>query len=307
MYTGYLDKCMPSQSMRAYLKKNGLSSRKVLDIIIGAPVPISVKLDELKKIADEPEIQMDADAFKKCVQMVDEIEEGLKQLKTEGVFSITRCFFSDLDKEQKESFDMLCASFEAVMDYIVQQEKVDAQEPEERVWYEVFKWNLTEKGKYVDTCEYYVVGNEIMYICLNVKGKLLSGFHLNGDLQLPVPFKAGDILEVDGFPFGPTFRMIILSIGDNCDCCCVQGLARNKEGKWECGAVKHGMVSYEYFPKVGYLFTADHYDGELEQDEQVLIKVKDYISGDSAKGEILLNELSGKKVDDKTLIACIGL
>jgi hypothetical protein len=103
-------------------------------------------------------------------------------------------------------------------------------------------------------------------------------------INLPVPFKPGDIVEVDGFPYGPKYRMVIVEIGDNEDCCCLQGLAKNREGYWHVGAVKHGHVSYDTYPQFSPLYTIKTYTDDLVEDERVLYRVKDYIAGDDGKG-----------------------
>lgn len=56
-----------------------------------------------------------------------------------------------------------------------------------------------------------------------------------------VPFKAGDIVEIDLYPFADKRIIEIVEVGDNHDCCCLQALSRRKDGSWTIGAVNTGI------------------------------------------------------------------
>ena len=53
MYNGYLDKCMPSEGMRNYLKQQDLWVWEAVDIVISAPVSINGKERKSDKGFDE--------------------------------------------------------------------------------------------------------------------------------------------------------------------------------------------------------------------------------------------------------------
>ena len=64
-------------------------------------------------------------------------------------------------------------------------------------------------------------------------------FGLFNDLRnIPIPFHAGDIVTLDCRPFAPVSHTVILKIGDNRDCCCLQSLYREDNGTWDTEAVK---------------------------------------------------------------------
>ena len=111
--------------------------------------------------------------------------------------------------------------------------------------------------------------------------------HGNRNLNLPVPFKAGDIIEVDGYPYSPKVHVLILDIGDNCDCCSLVGISRNRHGLWDIGAVKHGCIGYDHFyiQQISPLYTARTYDGKLRKNEEMLLWLKEYICDDAEKAE----------------------
>ena len=79
-----------------------------------------------------------------------------------------------------------------------------------------------------------------------------SEFHesgVNGELNIPVHYKPGDILMADAYPFGPKEKFVMLEIGDNQDCCCLQALSRKQDGTRDVGAVKHGMIGDMIYPR----------------------------------------------------------
>ncbi len=297
MYKGFLDNCIRSLSMREYLKTQEISAWRAVDIIIGAPVPVETKIAELTRLSKESDVMADKDGKREVEEALAFYEKAMRDLETAGIFSVEINDFDHHAKEIRENFETICGSFEAVKEYIRNEEATYLPDAEECRWYDVKKWELSENGKYENICEYYMYRESIMYVDSENSGYLFAG--AGGDLNLPVPFKAGDLLEVDGFPFGPKFRMLILSIGDNADCCCVQGLAMDENGLWHYGAVKHGMVSFSYFPKVAYLYSADHFTGELPADEQILSEVKAYIGEDQSKGDELWDRLSCEMTDDE--------
>ena len=104
------------------------------------------------------------------------------------------------------------------------------------------------------------------------------------NLNVPVPFKPGDIITYDGFPFGPKGHILIVEVGDNRDCCCLQGLSLDTDGKWIMGAVKHGSAQHYYFPRISPLFTAEIYNGEPEEKEKVMLDISKMIDGKEENG-----------------------
>ena len=90
-------------------------------------------------------------------------------------------------------------------------------------WYHASKWGKNSEGKYIEACTYLITRDEILCFSKEVDmGDLYTyDYYMVEDLNISVPYKAGDILECDGFPFGPQFHILIVDIGDNHDCCCV--------------------------------------------------------------------------------------
>lgn len=299
MYNGYLDKCMPSEAMRNYLKEQDLWVWEATAIITSAPVSINIKLEELKNLkADEASIR-DRDSMEDCDNAINIIETALGFLDAEGIFTLEEVKFSYELKKPKWGLRIVCETMDEVKEYIKSEQKFYTPDAKYYRWYDVVKWMKDSTGKYRQASNYYYVENEIMYAfledsfigkdhdleCLCYNGLIL------GELRLPVPFKAGDILEVDGYPFGPKFRMLILEVGDNTDCCCLQGLAKDEKGKWNEGAVKHGTMSWQYNPKLPYLYTAKYFEGKLSKNESILYEISECISGDEERGYRMSNAI----------------
>lgn len=174
-------------------------------------------------------------------------------------------------------------------------------------WYNICKWVKDANGKYVEACRYIIARDEIIYSEVNddISEQECTDIYCIYDivnLNAPVPFRAGDLLEFNGYPFGLKCHVLILDIGDNWDCCSVQGLALNDKGLWSCGAVKHGMVSLGYTPKISYLYSAVMYEGVLEEPERGLLKIRDYIGNDEKRGREIYDIIwAGDLTDDALL------
>ena len=306
MYKDYLDKCMPSTVMRDYLKTVDLASWQTVKLIMYAPVSIYTKLDELGKVMTDAEERADAELIEESRNAIKNIELAVEYLSADGVFTIE---LNEYNEEQHDSvgyFDCVLGSMTEVQEYIRKDIKVCEVWPDELKWYGLEKWIKDDSGRYVSACSYIIFRDEIIYGMVDPE---FSGMdyvntyntYSSCDLNLPVPFKAGDILEFNGFPFGPKSHVLILRVGDNRDCCCLQGLALNNSGLWECGAVKHGMVSINYSPKYSYLYSAAIYNGELPAEEKILQEISDYyIAGDENRGDELYERIwSGHKTTEE--------
>ena len=298
LYSGYLDTTMPSEIMRSYLKTQDLMIWQALDIIEGSPVSINIKLKELKKLYESVKYLKEYEDIQRVENAIKRLEMSISLLDYDGIFTVEEAYFNYSSKEPDYGLEKVCANFEKVKEFIDHETIKYPPDIEECRWYNVIKWIKDKYGEYNEICQYYMVEKEILFsdivnadLIENVNTEELetSCMQFLGDLRLPVPFNAGDLLEADGYPYGPKFRMMILEVGDNEDCCCVQGLAKNSEGRWESGAVKHGQVSFSYYPKISSLYSVKRFSGQLTDGESILYKVRDYISG---------KEENGKKLND---------
>ncbi len=130
----------------------------------------------------------------------------------------------------------------------------------------------------------------------------------DGELRIPVSYKSGDILIADEYPFGHTVKFVMLQIGDNVDCCCLQALSKKENGVWDIGAVKHGMIGSIGYPRVSCLYTAKKYIPDLSLSEDaILAKVSELVAGEETKGSILWDKISmGDTINDEKMWALLS-
>lgn len=121
------------------------------------------------------------------------------------------------------------------------------------------------------------------------------------DINIPVPYKAGDIITIDGYPFSKPKTVLVLKVGDNEDCCCLQALYM-QDGCYGVGAVKHGMVGLsENYPRISPLYGVTISYDESASELQLIKRTQKYIEQDEARGnklwEILwLKAISGDEL-----------
>lgn len=172
----------------------------------------------------------------------------------------------------------------------------DADEEERLNWsFYVEKWTPDGGGRLKHDYSYTVVDYKVCYCnccceVLPVWERLdFSGYD---DLNLPVPFHAGDMVTFDCRPFGPVSHGVILEVGDNRDCCCLQALYRERDGTWDTGAVKHGHVFPGYHSsKMSPLYRLASFHGQLPEEEGLLESVSRYVNGDEKRGAALWNHI----------------
>ena len=272
-----------------------------------APVPAQTKLEELKKINEDATERNERELIDESSKGIKNLEIAMRHLDADGVFSLEVCEFDDREKNSTDSFEGVFASINDVWEHVKYYQKISEEKPGDLRWYEASKWEKNAEGKLISVCSYIIVGDEIIFTQIEDKNPEIDvieayDYYWGENLNFPVPFKAGDLLQFDGVPFGPKCHVLIVDIGGNNDCCCVQGLALDEEGKWAYGAVKHGMVSFSYFPKISYLYRARLYDGELDEKEKILLEIRDFIGGDEKKGKWFYDKICFCDITEESLL-----
>ena len=165
----------------------------------------------------------------------------------------------------------------------------------ELTWFEVEKWLPDGTGKLKNDLDYTIFGTEVCYVVYNNSHRWDGpGFSPDRDLNLPVPFHSGDIVTIDCRPSAPVSHAVILDVGDNRDCCCLQALYRNDDGTWDIGAVKHGYVlPNHHLPKISPLYRLASFHGQLPEEERLLERVSWYVNGDEEHGSALWQYIFG--------------
>ena len=149
-------------------------------------------------------------------------------------------------------------------------------------------------------CEYYIVNSKIVfykeydYSRINKMRYPHPRFvytryiYDSVDLNLSIPFKAGDIVSCNLKPFSNNKNMLIISVGDNKDCCAVQVAFIDQYGKLSVGALKHSDIRQnQVFPCISPLYTLRSIsEDELTLHEKlVFIDIQKKIDGDEKRGK----------------------
>ena len=302
MYDKYIDEFVPSKEMAEYLKSNPKWVANIADVIYYSPSLLERKYDALKELKPEVQGSGDERLISDCDSFIEEIEIAHKLRDAEGVFTVEPVDFDPETTKSEDYFDGVYANFADVMDFIKENLDIDEIKDQEIRWYELTKWVKDDKGKYVSACTYVVAHDKL--IAVDVDDDFHDsyiGSYGADDINLPVPFKAGDIVEVDGYPYTPKKHLLIMEVGDNWDCCCLQGLFQEADGSWKTAAVKHNWIGFEAFPQISPLYTMSTYTGPLEGDEIFLKEVSDWIAGDEERAKLLWDKFfcsTGEKLDD---------
>lgn len=112
------------------------------------------------------------------------------------------------------------------------------------------------------------------------------------DLDLPTPFRVGDIVTIDCRPIQPLRRVLILEEGDHRDCCLPQGLYVRKDKKLDTGAIKHNSIFKDTHwtvsrPEIPALYCAEKYEGVLMEEKLILREISRWLQGGEARGRAL--------------------
>lgn len=231
-YQKILDTFIPSTEMRDYLATRELSDRKIADIILGAPVPLKTKLQYA--IGED---------YEELKQAIDELN-----LNSNELFYLIDNWYDEDIYDENSYGNAPFSSLEKVIKHI--REEIDeCGEELGRFWYTLEKWVLDENGNYICTYRYILIEDKV---CFFKRNEILINvltcsndyrFFRSTDLNLPVPFKAGDIVNIDCRPFAPVQQVKITETGDNHDYSSLQAeFYDKKEKKYKTGAVKRCFI-----------------------------------------------------------------
>lgn len=298
--------CFDSVDMKDYLRQNftELSTYDIGNIIVGALRPLKFKLELMEKcLAQSQSFFDDVDDqkyFKKYVELYKQAFEDM-QIKQEekAVFLLNGYCYDD-----KEGYSWMVTRpffcFEDALRYIkTEREDWDCscEGTEDLVWFDIEKWSgatLVMTGKYVvsqygevwDYCrpnDYSHDFGEVNAFCLN----------------LPVPFTAGDVINIDCRPFAPRKTAVVLSVGDNKDCCSVQCLYVKDDGKLGVGALKHTQFFNVCDTKVSALYRAERCRAGVAADDSLFVGIGTLIE------EIAKKQHNTCTAYDEQLLQCV--
>jgi len=264
-----------------------LSRDDLADASAGAPISLERKRKLFLRLAEDENDGL----FRKWADLVSQAIQEMQPKPGEVFYLIAHNYCeesSHLGDNAVGAFLSWEYIYEAIREYWG-----DPIDEDDLICFTVEKWTPDGNGRMKNNYSYEVIGDEIWF-CDCEDFPFHEQLALNGcgavDLNLQVPFRAGDILTVDCRPYAPVSHIAVLGIADNCDCCCFQALYREGDRTWDIGAVKHSHV----FPtsisrRVDYspLYRLATFHGELPEEERLLEQVSLYINGEEARGAAL--------------------
>lgn len=308
-YEQIISACGFSEEMERYLIGCKHNDYEMIEIILGAPLKLTEKrkLLELLNTQDSEEY----DDVTECIREFDDALAALEQKKGE-IFTLSECWYDDDILDENKSFAEPFLSFQAAAEYIkklIEEETEDIDDIDEYVcWTELTKWIPVGDGKMKEVYSYTFVGNEIYYFKRlgETRRDRFEGYKSGLDLNLPIPFKPGDIVTLNCLPFRPVKHAVLLEV-ENRDCCGVQMLYRLKEEKngkssLETGALKHGHGWERFFPMLSSLYRLSKYEGEVSDEECILKDVQKLIYQNEENGRKLWEFFYKSAPDDEELI-----
>ena len=343
-YEDVLRTFMPSKEMRAFISAKKLSRYQLMDLILGAPVSLETKAEHCRKLMgkDDPfhsaldeitgylsgedyetevKIQLLKWHFERSFAAhFKAIRSALNalELKPGEILLLREAWYDEdysEDNESRRSVPLL--SLEAALRYIRDEMEEEAWEDDSECWTVLEKWGPGDNGEMEHLYTYYLIRDEIVFF--EKKKRDYNDHWLwrtehydyaldSQNLNLPIPYQPGDIVEVDCLPFAPVKHVLLLEVGS--DCCGVSALFRREDGKWDTGALKHGHCWGNYRPMLSPLYRIrSHNQKTLFHGECLLWQVQKHISGDAEKGKSLWDAFYRSHRDglsNKELLALIG-
>lgn len=267
---GIINEFVKSPEMRGYYKNNPLTELELIDLIINAPKSLEKKKEALSqlllKCADKDEAAL-------LFGYILEIQDALDALAARPgeVFNLIECWYDNETLCEKESTGTLFASFEAALTYLRKLMAEEEWKDDTTCWTIIEKWIPAESGQMEKTYEYILIKDAIVDFRNNdtdtnvlvggVPLRISSRNPLDVHLNLPIPFKPGDIVALDCRPFAPVKPALLLEVSD--DCCGVQMLYEHdgmlNMDVYDTAALKHGhgykdAWEHEYLHPLSYLY-----------------------------------------------------
>ena len=286
LYGAVMESCVSSAEMKEYLLQNRIDADKISELILGAPIPLIQKQSHFKRLYE----------FKPFIfsEYFCEFNLAVNALEAKtGEFFMAEQQWYDFETKDKES-EVIApfATWDKAVGAIQKSMVIDEWEPNDCVWGLIEKWSL-QNGDYDNPYTFYLINGEPEYFTRNIYDDEdlfwraeFRGYVNSVELNLPMPFSAGDIVTLDCMPFAPIKHALLLYV-DNIDCCGVRMLYRDIDGLWKDAALKHGHGWGRYSPMLSPLCRLSSFDNTLPEDEKLLKKIQSELNYDAQKSRKL--------------------
>lgn len=287
----YLARCPFSDDTPCHLRyvfddappeKPPLRRENIRDAIAYAAIPLNRKRDLFLQLASGKNTAY----FRRQAAKIEAAIRGMKP-KSGEFFYLKGCYYIDEGRAEEDCLEPYL-TWEHIGERIREYLGYFDAEERELVWFYVEKWSPDGNGRLKNDYDYMVLGTEVCYFSSSRREH--PGFSIYHDVNLPVPFHAGDIVTIDCRPYRDVRHVVILEVGDNRDCCCLQALHYAGSGTWNIGAVKHGHVFPSgRSPALSPLYRLASFHGQLPEEERLLEQVSRHINGEEKRGSALWN------------------
>lgn len=319
LYEEILGACLESEEMREYLIQSKLDAWQLQELICSAVIPLEKKAELLRRMAvttaeGSPVSHDPAHTFAGLAEMA---EDGLAQLRLAPgeLFLLVEMGYDDDFQDDQYYGAVPMLSLEAAKRYIREDWCMgDPAEynPDHTCWYRLEKWIPDGDGGLRETFDYYLIEDQVIWFTPDdggtckqtwMRGNLSFG-HSCADLNLPIPFRPGDLVWIDERPFRHPMPVCLLEV-DNSDCCGVQALYRTPHGLWRTGAVKHNSLWGVGFhrPMMSPLLRLTSVQEGVPPDYGLLRQVKAWVHGDGVRGRQLWDRIHDVRSPDEGAIS----
>ena len=269
MFEEFIDEFIPVYNLREYLKTVPLKDDDIADIVFNAPKPLIKKREALYKLEKMDIPKEYVWNRENWLEYRDFLDEALNAINSENAVFIVTVDYTLDEKTWEDDMCGVFSTYEAAFSCAME-DAVDRKEDASSFWYTIDLRIKHDRDEYEEVFKYYIIDGELCYVdSMSHHGHFIL---VDGQVYLPVPYEVGDIM-ISGFNFyNGNVKFLIVEVGDNRDCCCIQGLSKDSDGRWYIGAVKHGMIGDNTYPQISTLYSAVKYEPDVSNEDDLILK-----------------------------------
>lgn len=300
-----------SEEIRDYLlcNLNNISEQEYVKIIANAPCAIMKKIEMLKELRPSIRSNWLKDEVDEMIASATEAMDALLHFNRNNSLMVlyqmqTVEYLDEINHEYKDIVPV--TSYEGILRYL--QEFIRVVDPgeldpdwEKSIYWDIELYDIDEQGDAKEHYCYTCLGNgEIQYFMEYGRHIFMDFWH--EDINIPLPFQAGDILEIDCRPYNLPAYCLITDMGDNADCCSVR-CVYPQAGQWGEGALKHGHyfnASNQLYPytqesdfHISPLYRAKCAKGKLLKRWSKLLELSELVKLNPRAGEQIIYKKEG--------------
>lgn len=217
------------------------------------------------------------------------IKEALEHLdikdKSDGLLLLIE--YQECDGIEQRVGELPFYSYEKLLAYVKEYMEVETLDElhKKRYWCRIEKYEETSDGDLEEVFDYCMFDETVVYC----SGDEFCMSNCYEDLNVPVPFKQGDVIACDGGPTCEDTVAVIIRTGDNIDCCSLVALCKRDGNILEHTPVKHSSMFYDTDTAIFVppLFSIRCINDELSDEDVALKRIGEFVNGDEDRGYIV--------------------